>query len=94
MDRRDFQYCAMDTDSAYMVLSAANLEEVIKPDLRQMHVIEKNWFPLNDTPEHAAYDKRTPCLFKEEYSSDGIIAMCSNEEEPYYILKTNNPYTF
>ena len=21
-------------------------------------------------------------------------AMCSNEEEPYYILKTNNPYTF
>jgi hypothetical protein len=85
----------MDTDSAYMALSAASLEEVIKPDLRHVHDIEKkNWFPRNDTPEHAAYDKRTPCLFKEEHSGDGNIAMCSNEEEPYYILKTNNPYTF
>jgi hypothetical protein len=31
VDRRDFQYCAMDTDSAYMALSATSLEEVIKP---------------------------------------------------------------
>jgi hypothetical protein len=51
----------MDTDSAYMALSAVSLEEVIKPDLHQVHDIEKkNWFPRNDTPEHAAYDKRTP----------------------------------
>jgi hypothetical protein len=78
VDRRDFQYCAMDTDSAYMALSGETLEEVIKPDLRQVYDIEKkNWLPWNDTPEHAAYDKRTPGLFKEEYSGDGIIALCS-----------------
>jgi hypothetical protein len=33
VDRRDFQYCAMDTYSAYMALSSASLEEVIKPDM-------------------------------------------------------------
>ena len=32
VDRRDFQYCAMDTDSAYIALSADTLEEVIRPE--------------------------------------------------------------
>ena len=78
VDRRDFQYCAMDTDSAYIALSADTLEEVIKLDLRQLYDIEKKkWFLRTDIPEHAAYDKRTPGLFKEEYSGDGIIAFCS-----------------
>ena len=63
VDRRDFQYCAMDTDSAYIALSADTLEDVIKPNLRQVYDIE-NWFPRTDTPVHAAYDKRTPGLFK------------------------------
>jgi hypothetical protein len=60
VDRSDFQYCSMDTDSAYMALSTDTLEEVIKPHLRQKYILEKNdWFPRDDTPEHAAYDKRT-----------------------------------
>jgi hypothetical protein len=50
VDRRDFQYCAMDTDSAYIPLSAETLKEVIKPDLCQVYDIEKkNWFPRTDT---------------------------------------------
>jgi hypothetical protein len=68
----------MDTDSAYMVLSTDTLEEVVKPHLRQKYILEKNdWLPRDDTPEHAAYDKRTPGLFKEEYRGDGIVALCS-----------------
>ena len=63
VDRRDFQYCAMDTDSAYIALSADTLEDVIKPNLRQVYDIE-NCFPRTDNPVHAAYDKRTPGLFK------------------------------
>ena len=63
VDRRDFQYCAMDTDSAYIALSADTLEDVIKPNLRQVYDIE-NWFPRTANPVHAAYDKRTPGLFK------------------------------
>lgn len=30
-----------------------------------------------DTPEHKAYDKRTPGLFKEEWSGEGIIGLSS-----------------
>jgi hypothetical protein len=36
---------------------------------------KKNWFPRDDTPEHAAYDKRTPGLFKTEFTGDGMIAL-------------------
>ena len=76
VDRRDFQYCAMDTDSAYMALSAESLEEVIKPHLRQRFEAEKkDWFPREG--QYAAYDKRTPGLFKTEFSGDGMIALCS-----------------
>jgi hypothetical protein len=36
----------MDTDSAYMALSATSLEEVIKPEMQQRFRMEKkNWFP-------------------------------------------------
>ena len=63
VDHRDFQYCSMDTDSAYMALSTDTLEEVVKPHLRQKYILGKNdWLPRDDTPEHAAYDKRTPAL--------------------------------
>jgi hypothetical protein len=52
------------------------LEKVAKPHIRQKYILEKNdWFPRDDTPEHAAYDKRTPGLFKEEYRGDGIVAV-------------------
>jgi hypothetical protein len=44
---------------------------------------KKNWFPRDDTPEHAAYDKRTPGLFKTEFTGDGMIALCS---KTYYNL--------
>ena len=78
VDRRDFQYCSMDTDSAYMALSGDCLDDVIKPHMQERYLAEKHlWFPRTDTPEHAAYDKRTPGLFKEEFSGDGIIALCS-----------------
>jgi hypothetical protein len=46
-----------------MALSTDTLEEVVKPHLRQKYILEKNdWLPRDDTPEHAAYDKRTPGL--------------------------------
>jgi len=61
-----------------MALSATSLEDVIKPDVHQRYQMEKkNWFPRTDTPEHTAYDKRTPGLFKTEFTGDGMIALCS-----------------
>jgi hypothetical protein len=91
VDRRDFENCAMDTDSAYIALSADILQEASKPDLRQVYDIEKkNWFHRNDTPEHTTYDKRTPVLFKEEHRGDGIIALCS---KTYYCFGTEDKFS-
>ena len=81
----------MDTDSAYMALSADSLEEVIKSELKQRYQSEKhNWFPRSDTPEHAAYDKRTPGLFKKEYRGDGMVALCS---KTYYCFGVEDKFS-
>ncbi|XP_078601001.1 uncharacterized protein LOC144876010 [Branchiostoma floridae x Branchiostoma japonicum] len=78
VDVSDFQYCEMDTDSAYIAISADKLEDVIKPDMRDSYFREKSdWFPRTDTKQNAAYDKRTPGLFKEEWSGSGIVGLCS-----------------
>ena len=91
VDRRDFQYCCMDTYSAYKGLSAECLEEVIKPELTQRYQSERhNWFPRSDTPEHAAYDRRTPGLFKEEYRGDAIVALCS---KAYYCFGVEDKFS-
>ena len=91
VDHRDFQYCSMDTDSAYMTLFVDSLEEVIKPELKQRYQSEEhNWFPRFDTPKHVAYDKRTPGLFKEEYRGDGIVALCS---KTYYCFGVDDKFS-
>ncbi|CAH3132563.1 unnamed protein product [Porites lobata] len=78
LDRSDFQYCEMDTDSAYIAIAGQSVESLVKPGLREEFEADKaNWFPRTDTPEHKAYDKRTPGLFKEEWSGAGIIGLSS-----------------
>ena len=79
VDRSDFAYLEMDTDSAYFALSTPSLEEAIKPELRQdfqnkinhschLDTIEPNpyWFPRECCEKHKALDRRTPGLFKLE----------------------------
>ena len=69
LDRSDFQYCEMDTDSAYIAIAGPSVDSLVKPELRAEFQKDKfNWFPRTDTPENKAYDKRTPGLFKEEWS--------------------------
>ena len=78
VDRSDFQYVEMDTDSAYLALSGNSLEEVIKPDMKEEYEKDKyNWFPDETTKELKAYNKRTPGLFKVEFTGKSIYAMCS-----------------
>ena len=58
LDRVDFEYCKMDTDSAYIAISSENLESVIKPEMLEKYTIDKcNWFLQTDTIEHARYDR-------------------------------------
>ena len=91
VDRRDFQYIETDTDSAYVALSADSLEEVIRPEMRERYQQEKHqWFPRDDTPEHVAYDKRKQGHFKEEFSGDGVIALCS---KTYYCFGHDHKFS-
>src|SRR5271165_6066986 len=49
IDRSDYQYMYMDTDSAYMALTDS-FENLIKPELQKEFDLERNkWFPRTDT---------------------------------------------
>ena len=62
----------MDTDSAYMALSANDIKNLIKPERKdEFEKDEHNWFP------RTAFDKRKPGLFKLEWSGTGMIALSS-----------------
>jgi hypothetical protein len=78
VDRSDFQYIEMDTDSAYLALSGAKLDDVIKPHMKEEYEKDKyNWFPNETTKELKAYNKRTPGLFKVEFEGNTMYALCS-----------------
>ena len=83
VDRSDFEYLAMDTDSAYMAVSGSSIEDIIKPDMRAIYEKEKHfWFPRTDSKENAAYDKRCPGLFHLEKSGTAMVSLCS---KTYYV---------
>ncbi|CAB3996383.1 Zinc finger and SCAN domain-containing 22 [Paramuricea clavata] len=80
LDRSDYEYCEMDTDSAYIAISGESVEELVKPGLREAFENDKcNWSPRSDTTEHAKYDRRKPGLFKVEWEweGDGIVSLCT-----------------
>ena len=35
LDRRDFQYCEMDTDSAYIAIAGPSVDSLVKLELRE-----------------------------------------------------------
>ncbi|XP_053395709.1 uncharacterized protein LOC128555915 [Mercenaria mercenaria] len=101
VDRKDFQYCKMDTDSAYMAISSSSLEDVIKPDMFEKYKsglqgfctdtdidAKKHWFPRTCCAKHAKHDKRNPGLFKLEYEGKEMIGLYSKT----YIIRKQNEY--
>ena len=91
LDRSDFQMCEMDTDSAYIAIAGLSVQSLVKPELWEEFQQDKcNWFPRTDTPEHKAYDKRTPGLFKVEWEGEGIIGLCS---ETYYCFGAKDKFS-
>ena len=74
-----------------MALSGESVESLVKPELREAFEADKaNWFPRTDTPEHRAYDKRKPGLFKEDWKRDGMIGLCS---KTYYCFGTKDKFS-
>ena len=91
LNRADFQMREMDTDSAYIAISGESVESLVEPELRIDFDQDKcNWFPRTDTPEHKAYDKRTPGLFKVELEGQGIIGLCS---KTYYCFVAKDKFS-
>jgi len=87
VDRNDYQYMYMDTDSAYMALTD-DFEKLVKPELRNEFELDKiNWFPRTDSIDNKAFDKRKPGLFKLEWEGDGMTAICS---KTYYCWGSKN----
>ena len=83
--------CEMDTYSAFIAIAGDSVESLIKPELRAQFEQDKcNWFPRTDTPEHKAYDKRTPGLFKVEWEGEGIIGLCS---KTYYCFGAEDKFS-
>jgi len=78
-DRSDFQYQEMDTDSAYVAFSCENpFSEAIKPELQEHFKQHKyDWFPRDYNTKVAKFDRRTPGLFKDEWSGDAMVSLSS-----------------
>lgn len=86
VDRADFAYCEMDTDSAYMVVSGPDLASVVKQQTRDAYQraltgcclddIDQEWFPRSCCSNHIKDDKRTSGLFNVEYEGDVMIGLC------------------
>ena len=60
VDRSDFEYIEMDTDSAYIALSGPKLESVIKPELiDKFYEVRNKWLPSPYCEAHADDFKKT-----------------------------------
>ena len=78
LDRSDYEYCEMDTDSTYIAISGENIEELVKPDLREEFENDKcNWLPRT-VQLNMRNTTRENCmgLFKVEWEGVGIVSLC------------------
>ena len=61
-DREDYEYCYMDTDSAYIAVSDLNIDNIVKPEMKETLKLEKSKWLVTDK-----YSERSPWLFKPEF---------------------------
>ena len=91
VDRSNYQLLEMDTDSLYMSISGDALDALVKPESREeFEAVKDQWFLRTDSPEHTAYDKRTPGLFKVEWRGDGFVGLNS---KTYYCWGPQDKYS-
>ena len=115
VERPLFQYCEMDTDSAYLALADESVDALVTPALREHYFRHRSeWLPSECCDAHRdeyvrcrladrqwvgdeeccktrrAFDKRTPGLFKVEWSGDGFMGLCS---KTYYCFGPTDKYS-
>ena len=53
LDRKDFEMCEMDTDSAYLALAAPDMEQLVRPELKREFYEERSkWLPAEACDVH------------------------------------------
>ena len=78
----------MDTDRNYLGITAENVEDLIKPELKEQFEREKhNWFVTPLAPQ----GKRTPGLFKVEFKGNKMIGLCSKSYCTELFATENSP---
>ena len=115
VERPLFEYCEMDTDSAYLALAAESVDDLVTPTLRAHYFHHRSeWLPSECCNDHRndyvrcrlanrpwvgdeacckarrAFDKRTPGLFKVEWSGAGFVGLCS---KTYYCFGATDKYS-
>ena len=70
--RRNFEVLQMDTESFYFAMSAQDIDEIIRPELREEYAKEKSKWLVTDK-----YSKRVPGLFKPEFNGQRMITLTS-----------------
>ena len=88
LPHEDFEVLEMDTDSNYLGITGENVEDLIKPELRQDFERNKhNWFVTPLAPQ----GKRTPGLFKVEFKGNKMIGLCSKSYCTELFATENSP---
>ena len=71
LNREDFQYIEMDTDSAYLALAGENMEDLVKPHLREQFYQEwPQWLPAMACTKHQSSFVETKMEGKEWHQQD------------------------
>ena len=61
-NRKDSELCYMDKDSFYLAISGVSLDEIFRPEMKQVYETDKkNWLATHK------FSDRTPGLFKAEF---------------------------
>ena len=83
VDRSDFEYCEMDTDSAYMAIFGSNLSDMIKPEMRKRyHLVLKGFCTDKDIEAigfHARVAQSRLSLIKNTRSVQAGIPRSGND---------------
>ena len=84
----DFHMLEMDMDSNHLGITAENVEDLIKLELKEQFEREKhNWFVTPLAPQ----GKPTPGLFKVEFKGDKMISLCSKSYCTELFATENSP---
>ena len=94
--REKIELCEMDTDSFYFALAGKDLQDIVKPEMKEkLHDLLYGHCGENDFEEHyllrqccqkcKKYDARKPGCFKVEATGNAILSLCSKS----YILQND-----